>query len=369
LKFTICRGLKEIERFLPLGEWDRVFLSAEDATICQHPLFVLSWYRTFCKLRGNQPVLIYGEDHQREILFPLEGTKAGWGSLWRNQLVGLGGAYNIDFQDPLVSGPLWTSEECRLFWIHLFRYLRNAAPEYNQVLLYRLRADYVHQSCNPSVTNVAPYLDLRGLYSFTELLQRCNRNHRGDVQRQIRRLREKGEIFLKVFTPNEQDEALVELTRFFVAYDRQWAPHGPHMFQTASGRLFLEQILLHFLPTTWLHFSVLRCGIHSIHWHIGFLFKGRLYWYKLAYDHSWKTYSPGKVHLALLIEACIKDSIPFFDFLYGGEAYKYSWKPLDIPLLGISAWNGSQPLFRLWEGICKPALRLARNFLRRSDSQ
>jgi CelD/BcsL family acetyltransferase involved in cellulose biosynthesis len=214
------------------------------------------------------------------------------------------------------------------------------------------------------VTDVSPYLDLQGKRTLDDLLAACRKSHRGDVGRQMRRLASKGPLSLRLFRRDEQAAARQELTRFFGAYEREWSSRGPSMFSSPLARGFLEGLLEDLLHTGWLHFSVLTCGSCPIHWHFGYLWRERLYWTKVAYNPQWANFSPGKVHIAMLLDLCLQTGIRYFDFLYGDEAYKFLWAPQVAPLYRLEWWNGVRPLHRLLDRFIRPACRATKRSLR-----
>jgi CelD/BcsL family acetyltransferase involved in cellulose biosynthesis len=365
-KFELYRGLESIEGNLRSSIWEQIFSDSEDATIFHHPSMILNWYKSFSILRQNEPVVVRGWSDAREAICAFEHTRTGWRDLRARVLTPIGGPFNVDFQDPLVSGSVWILQERQAFWRQLSDFLRLSLPECDRINLYRLRQGYVDGVDGSEESDVSPYLDLEGMHSLDDVLSRCRRSHRGDVCRQIRRLNKKGNVSIRVFGCDEVGPALLELRRFFRAYDHQWAPHGDHMFQTALGRSFLAGLLRDLLPTGFLHFSVLMCHERPIHWHMGFLFRNRLYFYKLTYDRQWANYSPGKVHIALLIDECIRKGVRYFDFLYGGESYKFSWAPTVNKLYRLEWWNGVRPIHRCWEDILQPSYRTLRHAVVRS---
>jgi CelD/BcsL family acetyltransferase involved in cellulose biosynthesis len=262
-----------------------------------------------------------------------------------------------------VSGALWTKEESESFWTGLAAFLRKEMRDCDRVQLYRLRPEFAGGSTPEKESAVCPYLDLAGKKSLDEVLADCHGSHRGDVKRQIRRLSAQGDLSVRRFGARELVQAEVALQEFFRAYDEQWSPKGPHVFETTLGRSFMEGVLKDLLPTGLLHFSVLYCGVTPVHWHFGFVFRDRFYFYKLALDRYWSNYSPGKIHTALLIGQCIADGIRYFDFLYGNEPYKYWWTSQSYPLYQREWWNGLRPVNRFVHGI-PPAQRRIKDLLR-----
>lgn len=350
----VFRGLKEIESNLPLDLWHKIFSESESANVFNHPSIVLNWYRTFTSIRANQPLIIFGSVSDRYLILPMEIVRHSWRNMKSRILVGIGGSYNIDFQDPLVSGKVMTISERNLFWDTIFTFIRNSVPECDQITCFRLRPLFVDDTHTFLCSDVSPYLDLKEFKNLDDVLLKCSVKHRGDVKRQIRRLSEKNRPTIHRYASNERESALEELKRFFSAYAKEWTPRGNNAYATEQEQLFLRNIVNDMLKTQLLHFSVLYCGEDPINWHLGFLHNGRFYYYKPTYDIAWHNFSPGKIHVALLIEECIKNNIRYFDFLYGNEPYKYDWMPIEEKLYCIKRWNGHSLRRILYENIRPP---------------
>ncbi len=63
----------------------------------------------------------------------------------------------------------------------------------------------------------------------------------------------------------------------------------------------------------------------------GFVAKGRTYAYLGGFDPSQEHLSPGTQIIAHAIEQAVAEGAASFDFLRGGENYKYSWGAVDHP--------------------------------------
>jgi CelD/BcsL family acetyltransferase involved in cellulose biosynthesis len=356
-QFEIFRGIEKIEAAFACQKWMSFFDGVESATMSHHPAMVLNWYKSYCVLWNREPILVRASSGARQVVYPLEKVQEVWKGLSTHLLTPLGGVYNFDFQDPLVSGPCWNQEESERFWAEFTIFVRQEVKDCDRVVLYRLRPEFSGDLSLAKESAVCPYIDLAGKKSLDEVLADCTGSHRGDVKRQIRRLAAKDNLSIRRFGVDDMVLAEDALQHFFVAYDEQWAPKGPHAFETPLGRSFLEGLLRDLLPTGMLHFSVLYCGVTPIHWHLGFVFRDRLYFYKLAGDRQWSNYSPGKVHTAFLIEHCINSGIRYFDFLYGDEAYKFNWTSTVYTLYRRNWWNGIHPVKRFVEETVRPSYR------------
>jgi hypothetical protein len=105
-----------------------------------------------------------------------------------------------------------------------------------------------------------------------------------------------------------------------------------------------------------MHVSTLVFRGQPIHWHFGLRHGRRFYWYKMAYDAAFAAYSPGKVHVALLLEECMRDGVEVFDFLCGDEAYKFAWTSRFRRFYRLEWWNGLRPVKRMVRRVPPPIL-------------
>lgn len=61
----------------------------------------------------------------------------------------------------------------------------------------------------------------------------------------------------------------------------------------------------------------------------GFVHRGRAYGYQAGWNPDFAYQSPGTVVIAHAIEEAVREGAGEFDFLRGGEAYKYAWGAKD----------------------------------------
>jgi len=322
--------------------------------VFNHPCLVLAWFKTI-GLREGIPVLIKGDLNQRIVYFPMELHIKRYWRYEQKILYAMGGPIGFDFQDPLISGENVSSMDLKMFWEALFDVIRRKVPECAQIVIPRLRHSMVAGAFNSMQSTVSPYIDLDAYNKLDDVLSKCKASHRGDVKRQIRRLGQKGHVTMHIFLPDEKQAALDELPRFIKTWERQWGNTW-----MAGMEAFYRYLIDDMLETGLIHFSILKCGDEPIHWHFGFLHDNRLHWFKPTYNVSWKNYSPGKVHIAYLIEECLNNKIRYFDFLYGDEAYKYDWEPTEEKLYCIEKWNGFRPFSLFVEQFVKPSYRFSK---------
>lgn len=62
--------------------------------------------------------------------------------------------------------------------------------------------------------------------------------------------------------------------------------------------------------------------------HIGFIHNSEFYYYMPIFDRKYSDFSPGKLLLCELVKYCKENDIAHFNFLRGGERYKWNWAEL-----------------------------------------
>lgn len=165
----------------------------------------------------------------------------------------------------------------------------------------------------------APKLHINGR-SFEELERVWPASYRNDTRRQRRRLAEVGSVTL--WEPSTLEEADALLTEFFPVHDEKWLSQGyPGKFQSKSER-DLFRAMLHHLWGKGMYFTTIRCGDVNVSYHFGFLAGGWIQWYRPSYRSEYHKYSPGKIHIAMLLEEACQSGLNGFDFLLGEEPYK-----------------------------------------------
>lgn len=190
---------------------------------------------------------------------------------------------------------------------------------------------------------------------FEEIEQNWSSSHRKDLRRQHKRLSQKGPLSL--WQPATLEQAEPVLQEFFRVHDERWLTRGlPGMFQNTLQRRHFQAML----RRMWghgVHFSTLRCGSVDVAYHFGFFAGGWLQWYRPSYRISYGEFSPGKIHMAMLIEEACRSRWNGIDLLLGAEPYKDEWSNdfLDVRTIhaGFHWWAPSW----LWFSRGKPFTR------------
>lgn len=166
--------------------------------------------------------------------------------------------------------------------------------------------------------------------TWEDYLQMLTTHQRHELKRKLRRLDEEGEISYRTSTGASSRDVDVFLRLFRDSRQDKAAFLTPDMesFFRSLANAMAEQKLL--------RLSVLELNTSPVAVTMSFDYKNDMYLYNSGYDPSYAQLSVGLLSKAL----CIKDSIDRgrrrFDFLKGGEAYKYHLGGHELPLYKCS---------------------------------
>ena len=157
----------------------------------------------------------------------------------------------------------------------------------------------------------------------TEIFNSFKKKHRNDITRQLNRLNNVGKLKIKIFQDDFQKEE--NWYSFLKMYKNRWTNSNQvDQMSRSQNKLFFKNMLKN-LNNAVLHFSALYLDDKPISYHIGFIYNNWFYYYKPTFDIDFSSYSPGKIHIWLLIEKGCEEGWEAFDFLKGFESYKKNW--------------------------------------------
>ncbi|MDD1777730.1 MAG: GNAT family N-acetyltransferase [Candidatus Helarchaeota archaeon] len=159
--------------------------------------------------------------------------------------------------------------------------------------------------------------------TYREVEQSWSRKHRKEVRRQRRKLQQIGRLALEVL--DDPKEIHDWLSEFFEVYSHKWRSEGlPSQFDDARIRIYYQELANQFLSKG-LHVSSLKLDDRRIAYDFSFLHGGWFYDYTTTYRKEYHFYSPGLVHLSMLMDHGCAEKWTGFDFLQGHESYKNKW--------------------------------------------
>jgi CelD/BcsL family acetyltransferase involved in cellulose biosynthesis len=316
--------------------WKELMERSPDGHVFFEPCMVRAWYETYRNLRRIEPrFLIARLNSECAVFYPLVLDRGGWKDAWLRVIQPVG-RNEFDYQDPIVSGEC-TKAIGSSFWQDIVDELSRMGGDFDILEIPRVRQGRTLGFEGFAETGSAPYLELARFKSFEQLLMALSRNLRHDVRRQQRHLSALGILTMDVLGKDGLKSAMEILPRFLSHYRARWEPTCSKLMPWPSRKDdFYKNLLANVLPSGFLHISVLKCGEKAISWHVGFLYKRRFYADTATFDSAFSNYSPGKVHLAKLLEEAFRQQVEVFDFLAGAESYKLWWTQQAIGLYRLS---------------------------------
>lgn len=174
--------------------------------------------------------------------------------------------------------------------------------------------------------DTAPYIELPK--SWDEYLLSLNRHNRHELRRKIRRLEEEGAF--KVCTEGEPTD-IKEFFRLMVLSNEQ-----KRNFLSNKMREFFQDIFNTFWTKKMLNLCFLKLKGENIAAVLLFEYKNELLLYNSGFDPKYAKFSPGLLLKAYVVKQAIEEGKGRFDFLRGGERYKYDLGAVNRRLYNVT---------------------------------
>lgn len=130
----------------------------------------------------------------------------------------------------------------------------------------------------------------------------------------------------------------------------------PNPFANSIHLQFFEKLVEHQIVSV----SSLSAGERLVAVDLGMVDQGRFYLWVTSYDPAYSQYAPGRLLLHFLLEESFKQQHTEFDFLWGGEDYKWNYAT-HVRLIGDL---GTRPFPRQVKRLVKNTLRPFPNLTR-----
>ena len=170
-----------------------------------------------------------------------------------------------------------------------------------------------NMSENVEEADVSPYIDLPN--SWDEYLASLDRHDRHELKRKIRKLESEGAF--KVCHDGDPSD-IDEFFRLMSLSNDQ-----KRDFLSDKMRNFFRDIFQTFWSKKELYLCFMKLSGVNIAAALLFEFRGQLLLYNSGFDPKYARLSPGFLLKAFLIKNAIDEKKKRFDFLRGGERYKY----------------------------------------------
>ena len=308
-------------------EWYELLAASNDATVFQTPSWLGTWWDHFGQ--GNELLLLTAREGERLV---------GVAPLMRqaDTVAFLGDTSLCDYHDFIV---LPGAEEpfLQAIFAHLcaqgvaeveLQGLRQGTPSLE--LVPRV-AEGVGFSVETQHEAVSPSVELHG--TWEEFLQRLKKKDRHELRRKLRRLQEvdPGYGYVVIsdgLSATQEVRQFSELMRDSREEKREFLnPEREQFFLDLTQRLAREGLAkLYFLEVKGLRVASALC----------FDYRGTYYLYNSGYDQNYAGMSVGLLLKALCVKDALVQGADHFDFLRGGESYKYDLGGRDVNLYRIT---------------------------------
>lgn len=316
-EFEWVTSWDEIETESFHKQWQQWAEQACNSHVFFHPALALAWIHTYRPLRDLQPRFAIARHGTHTIFFPLVLWRRNWKHARLRVIVPLGQG-DFDYSDPLVvhgaSDFSWAGF-WRAFWDEL---KARARGQFDRIEVSGIREPLAAGANGWEKEAACPWCDLSPFTDTAAFLASIKKSLRGDLNRQQRRLAAMGNLEVHVFRPDEAAAAQASVASLLAWHAHRW----PRAYK-APG--FHARLVDYGLVAGITHLSELRVAGRPISWHLGFVWKGRFYYYLPAHDPEFANYSPGKVHLLFCVADALKRGLKCFDHLRGEENYKSGW--------------------------------------------
>jgi len=170
---------------------------------------------------------------------------------------------------------------------------------------------------------LAPFINID--CSWEQYLQRLKKRLLQDTRRQLKHLKKVGELEFVTATTPEEINILLNLLGEFKEKRRYTDIVARNPIDQPARRLFLFNIARLLAGNEALDLCLLKVGGRPVAVHLSFIFKKKYYYYIPSFSEEFRTYSVGRLLMLYSMEKAFGSGLKEFDFLIGGEPYKFDW--------------------------------------------
>jgi CelD/BcsL family acetyltransferase involved in cellulose biosynthesis len=299
--------IKEI-KFTDEIDWDKLIKDSSTATLFQTKEWLLLWQKYF----GGEISLLGIFDKEELIGIASFRKKENDITLLGIDSV-LGGELVSDFGDIIIK-----QGREKEAWKAIIYRIKNQESRIKDLNFIRENSTSFRilkeLGGKEKEVDTAPFVELPN--TWDEYLASLDRHDRHEIKRKIRRL-EEAKAFKICMEGN-----LTDIDDFFrlmsLSADKKEG------FLTDEMKKFFQGIFETFWEKKTLNLCFMKLDGVNIASTLTFTFKNSVYLYNSGYDPAFNKLSPGLTLKAYLIKHAIEDGYKRFEFLRGGEKYKYS---------------------------------------------
>ncbi len=325
-KFEWLTHWNEVEDSSFVSQWQRWFdCSNGNTNIFFSPAIAGEWCQTYKSEYVKPKFLIATCSDELSVIFPLVIFTDKLFELYQRKLAPVG-LDNFDYQDPIFSGE-HSDKMYASFWRKFFNETEKQ-NEFDIMSISRIRQKFAMPANDFTETERAPFIDISQFDSFDEWCERLPRSFRKEIRKRHRNLNDDGKVELDIYRQDETARAISEfLPQFLYHHRRRWP-------DSRRPELLYKNIIKSALPKGLADLSVLKFNNKPISWSFHLKNNAYYYCYISAWDSDFGRYSPGKIHLGMLLSRAIENNYELFDLMRGQEQYKSLWTDTSIALMG-----------------------------------
>ena len=150
---------------------------------------------------------------------------------------------------------------------------------------------------------------------------------RNTIIRKKRKLEREHGYEIRLFTGDEVPQAMSD---YYAVYNASWKANE-------QFSVLVDDMVRRFSRAEWSRLAVLYVQGQPAAAQLWFVHHGKASIFRLAYDETWRQYSPGSILTAYLMEYVLDiDRVEEIDFLTGNDPYKQDWMSARRERLALS---------------------------------
>lgn len=168
---------------------------------------------------------------------------------------------------------------------------------------------------------VSPFIRISG--SWDDYYKGKSKGLRQDIRTAYNKFSSIGEMKYDDYNKDNAEEIL---NAFFEMHrKRQEGKLGVSLYEKQENRAFFTELAPVFHAAGYSDLSALRINGRIISAVFALKYKKNFFYWIPVFDPEFLKYSPGKVHIQMLLKKCFEEGYREFDFMRGDEPYKYKW--------------------------------------------
>ena len=169
--------------------------------------------------------------------------------------------------------------------------------------------------------DVSPVLALPG--DWETYLMSLRKKDRHELRRKVRKLEGRDDVHWSLVPPRDADAMTLGMHTFLDLHRMSGTDKADFMDSYMAD--FFIKMASELSETGWLDLAILEVNKQPASAYLSFGYGDRLYLYNSGYSQEFAAYSAGVALLAYRIHKAILQGFRHFDFLRGGEPYKYDF--------------------------------------------